>query len=89
LTRRTKGFIFGLVLLVFGVVLAGLGAYVASKGTPAPLPGQPQNPSVTLMLSPYLAWIGLASAVVGLIKLIFETLKAIRDFFAHSAPSKP
>jgi len=89
MSRRTKGYLLGVVLFAVGLIIAVVGSYLAVQGTAAPLPGQPPSkPSAGEMLAPYLSWIGLFSAAIGLIKLAFETMQTIRGFFSH-APSKP
>ena len=90
MSKRRNGLIFGLAFLVVGLILIGFSSYSAFQGTTAPAPGGVQAPgSLGTQFTPYLGWIGLASAGVGLVKLLFETARTIRDFFAHSPAPKP
>ena len=90
MSKRRNGLIFGFTFLVVGLILIGLSSYGAFQGTTAPAPGGVEAPAASgTQLTPYLGWIGLASAAVGLVKVLFETARTVRDFFAHSPAPKP
>jgi len=71
-----------------GGLILGVGLLLLSVDQIAQLSAPPSGPPPASSSINWLEIVGAATSVVGLIKLVFETLKTIKDFFAKPATPK-